>query len=80
MEMVAYEAGKIWINSCQYFDNVPACGWEMYIGGYQPARKWLLDRKGCKLSFDAIMHYQKIVTALALTDEIMVQIEGFDLI
>ena len=35
--------GRIWINDEQYFDNVPLVAWEFYIGGYQPAQKWLKD-------------------------------------
>ncbi|MEX2410010.1 MAG: type ISP restriction/modification enzyme, partial [Candidatus Paceibacterota bacterium] len=33
--------GKVWINEKQYFGNVPKKAWEFYIGGYQPAEKWL---------------------------------------
>jgi len=36
--------------------------WEFYIGGYQPAQKWLKDRKGRELSYDDIQHYQKIIS------------------
>tara|TARA_B100001057_G_scaffold228064_1_gene228346 strand:- start:17137 stop:17415 length:279 start_codon:yes stop_codon:yes gene_type:complete len=44
--------GRIWINDEQYFDNVPLVALEFYIGGYQPAQKWLKDRKGRKLKFE----------------------------
>jgi len=27
----------------QYFANVPEVAWSFYIGGYQPAQKWLKD-------------------------------------
>ena len=47
--------GKVYINDTQYFDNVPKVAWEFYIGGYQPAQKWLKDRKGRKLEFDDIL-------------------------
>ena len=63
--------GKVYINSTQYFDNVPKDVWEFYIGGYQPAQKWLKDRKGRALSYDDIRHYQKIIVALKRTKEIM---------
>ncbi|MCC5944916.1 MAG: N-6 DNA methylase [Bernardetiaceae bacterium] len=63
--------GKVYINETQYFDNVPAVAWEFYIGGYQPAQKWLKDRKGRTLSFDEIAHYQKVITALAETVRVM---------
>jgi hypothetical protein len=29
-----------------HFGNVPEQAWNCYIGGYQPAQKWLKDRKG----------------------------------
>lgn len=51
--------GKVYINDEQYFDNVPLTAWEFYIGGYQPAQKWLKDRKNRTLNFDDILHYQK---------------------
>jgi len=37
------QLGRIWINDEQYFDNIPLISWEFYIGGYQPAQKWLKD-------------------------------------
>ncbi len=66
--------GRIWINATQYFDAVPAVAWEFFIGGYQPAQKWLKDRKGKALSFDDIKHYQRILKVLAETDRIMGQL------
>jgi len=63
--------GKVLINKTQGFDNVPRLAWEFYIGGYQPAQKWLKDRKGRELSLDDIMHYQNIIKILSETDRIM---------
>ncbi len=54
----------------QYFDNVPQVAWEFYVGGYQPAQKWLKDRKGKVLGFDDVRHYHKIIKALVETDRI----------
>ncbi|MBN2266863.1 MAG: hypothetical protein JW725_00785, partial [Candidatus Babeliaceae bacterium] len=59
--------GRVWINDTQYFDNVSRIAWEFYIGGYQPAQKWLKDRQGRELSFEDIRHYQKIIVALTET-------------
>ena len=67
--------GRIWINDAQYFDKVPLVAWEFYIGGYQPAQKWLKDRKERTLSFDDILHYQKIIVALMETDRLMKEID-----
>jgi len=71
-----YENGKVYINDKQYFDNVPLVAWEFYIGGYQPAQKWLKDRKDRKLEFDDILHYQKIIVALSETDRLMKEIDS----
>ena len=66
-----FETGKVWINDDKYFADVPKAAWEFYIGGYQPAQKWLKDRKGQTLSFDDARHYQKIIKILSETDKIM---------
>jgi predicted helicase len=63
--------GRVYINEIQYFDNVPEVAWNFFIGGYQPAQKWLKDRKDRKLEFDDILHYQKIIVALYETDRLM---------
>lgn len=67
--------GRIWINEEQYFDNIPLTAWEFYIGGYQPAQKWLKDRQGRTLEFEDILHYQKIIVALSETDRLMKEID-----
>ena len=72
---VKFEGGRVSINEGQGFDGVPAIAWNFYIGGYQPAQKWLKDRKGRELSFDDIKHYQKIIKILSETDRIMKTIE-----
>ena len=68
-------SGKVFINETQYFDNVPETAWNFYIGGYQPAQKWLKDRKERELSYEDILHYQKIIYALTKTDELMKKID-----
>ena len=72
---VRFEDDKVWINETQYFDNVPKTAWEFYIGGYQPAQKWIKDRKERTLNFDDIFHYQKIIVALFETDRLMKKID-----
>jgi predicted helicase len=67
--------GKIMINDTQFFDNIPIIAWEFYIGGYQPAQKWLKDRAGRKLNFDDINHYQKIIKSLTQTHRLMQKID-----
>jgi len=68
------QMGRVQINPDQYFENVPRIAWEFHIGGYQPAQKWLKDRKGRALSFDDVVHYQKIIKILSETDRIMREI------
>jgi len=43
----------------------PQVAWEFYIRGYQPAQKWLKDRRDRKFEFDDILNYQKIIVALS---------------
>jgi hypothetical protein len=71
-----YENGNVYINNTQYFAHVPEIAWNFYIGGYQPAQKWLKDRKDRKLEFDDILHYQKIIVALTETDRLMKEIDS----
>lgn len=68
------ETGKVLINPTQYFTGVSETAWTFHIGGYQPAQKWLKDRRGRTLSFADISHYQKIVRILEQTDRIMREI------
>jgi predicted helicase len=71
----AQPCGNVYINDTQYFADVPQTAWEFYIGGYQPAQKWLKDRKGRKLEFEDIQHYQKIIVALTETNRLMKEID-----
>jgi len=73
------QLGRIWINEEQYFDNIPLVAWEFYIGGYQPAQKWLKDRKERTLEMEDIFHYQKIIVALTETDRLMKEIDAIDI-
>ena len=74
IEKISYKTGNVYINSEQYFGNVPDVAWNFYIGGYKPAQKWLKDRKGRTLSNDDIEHYQKIIVALFETDRVVKEI------
>ena len=71
----AEEGGRVKINKTQYLGNVSAVSWNAYIGGYQPAQKWLKDRKGRELGFQDILHYGRILYALEQTDRIMKDID-----
>lgn len=70
-----WESGRVYINSTQYFGNVSELAWNFFIGGYQPAQKWLKDRKGRILDYNDILHYGSIIYALEETDRIMKEID-----
>ena len=70
------EKEKVFINKTQYFGQVPEAAWQFYIGGYQPAQKYLKDRKGRNLSSEEIRHYQKIIVALVETATTMEKIDS----
>nr|WP_272906823.1 type ISP restriction/modification enzyme [Hyphobacterium sp. SN044] len=67
--------GTVWINTDQGFRGVPEIAWNFHIGGYQPAQKWLKDRKGRTLSYADVQHYQRIIKILSETDRIMKEIK-----
>jgi predicted helicase len=75
VEKISYRDGNVYINTEQYFGNVPEIAWSFYIGGYQPAQKYLKDRKGRKLSNDEIEQYQRIVKVLVETDKVTREID-----
>jgi predicted helicase len=71
VENLKYADGKVFINGAQYFNRVPPEAWVFYIGGYQPAQKWLKDRKGQVLNHKDVEHYRKIVRVLLETEKLM---------
>ena len=75
VEKITFVKNRVYINKDQYFGNVPEIAWNFYIGCYQPAQKWLKDRKEYTLSNSDIEHYQKIIVALNETDRLMKAIE-----
>lgn len=74
-----FQSGNVYINDTQYFSNVPETIWNLNIGGYQPAQKWLYDRKDKKLNREDILHYQKIMVALTETGKLMKGIDKIDI-
>jgi predicted helicase len=68
---------RVYINKTCYFQGITPDLWTFQIGGYQVLDKWLKDRKKAKriLSFDEVLHYQKIVVVLKETMQIMLQID-----
>ncbi|MCW5947257.1 MAG: N-6 DNA methylase [Fimbriimonadales bacterium] len=67
VEPTGGEPGRVKLNAAQSFVNVPPEVWEYRIGGYQPAKKWLNDRVGRKLTQDDITHYRRMLAAIRET-------------
>jgi predicted helicase len=78
VEKIEYRNGNVYINSSQYIGNVPEVAWNLWVGGYQPAQKWLKDRKGKILTNEDIEHYQKIIVVMAETNRLMIEIAMVD--
>ena len=78
IERVRYDEPnrRVYINKAQYFEGVSPEVWQFWVGGYQVLDKWLKDRKERILSFEDIMHYQRIVVALSETRRIMQEIDS----
>ncbi len=70
-----WQNDRVYINEEQYFDGVSESAWNFFIGGYQPAQKWLKDRKGMTLSFEDVKHYGRIIYVLQQTERIMQEID-----
>lgn len=69
---------RVYINKTRYFEGIAPEIWEFKIGGYQVLYKWLKDRKKAErtLSFDEVLHYQRVVVALKETRELMLEIDS----
>ncbi len=67
----------VYINKQQYFQGIFPEVWAFKIGGYQVLDKWLKDRKKANrsLSFDEVLHYQRVVVAMKETMQIMAEID-----
>ena len=70
-----YEDGKVWINTTQYFTDVPIEVWEYEIGAYQVCEKWLRDRRGEVLSHADVRQYRSVLVAVTETLQVMEKIE-----
>ena len=61
-----YDYNK-WKKACWNYGQ----SWEFYIGGYQPAQKWLKDRKNRTLTFQDVEQYEQIIAIMEETKRIM---------
>lgn len=70
------DEGRVWINPTQYFGGVPADVWRFEIGGYVVCEKWLKDRKGRKLTYDDVQHWQRMIVAIRETMHLIGEIDA----
>lgn len=76
VERIKYDAGKVWINDEQYFDNIPQECWDFYIGSYRVIEKWLKSRKKKQLTSSEITTFIGIVEAIKCTMDLQQQIDS----
>lgn len=75
VEELTYREGSVYINKTQCFGEIPERAWNFFVGGYQPAQKWLKDRKGKALDNEEIDHYLYIIRILEDTADEMLNID-----
>ena len=72
---VVREEDKVMINQRQHFAGISDAAWNFFVGGYQPAQKYLKERESRKLTPDEIGHYQKIIVVLTETEKLMKKVD-----
>lgn len=70
------KGAKVWINAGQYFGGVPQDVWDFHVGGYQVCKRWLQDRRGRKLTYDDVQHWQRIVIVVRETMRVLDEIDS----
>ncbi len=70
-----YKNRRVYINDTQYWEGVPKEVWEFSVGGYQPAQKYLKDRKDKKLTTAEFENYEKMIVSLNETIKVMQEID-----
>ncbi|WP_319419877.1 type ISP restriction/modification enzyme [Pleurocapsa sp. FMAR1] len=63
--------GLVWINSAQYFENVPPSVWNFGVGNYCICQKWLKLREGTTLNRQNVQDYQRLVMLISETINLM---------
>jgi Type ISP C-terminal specificity domain/N-6 DNA Methylase len=65
----------LYINSTQYFGQLPPDVWTSTIGGYRPIEKYLNARKGRALSLSDVEHIPLIAESLSATISLMEEVD-----
>lgn len=71
----SYRDMRVYINKEQYFEPIPPEVFHYKVGGYQPCRAWLRDRKETKLGSKDVMTYERIAGAIAKTIKLTAKID-----
>ena len=69
------EGARVLVNATSFFNSVAADVWLWQMGGYEPAQKWLKDRRGRILTDEDIEHYKRIIGAITETIRIQKEID-----
>lgn len=75
VDRVEYKNGEIRINKECVITDVPKAVWDYLIGSYQPAEKWLKDRKGTVLTQSAIEQYKYLLQIIEFTLQMKEEID-----
>lgn len=77
VDFVEFKAGRVYINSEQFFEGVSENVWNYYVGCYRVVDKWLKDKKGRELSNNEIEGFIQVAEAINQT---LMNMERIDLI
>lgn len=72
---ITYKNHNVYINKSSFFSNVPEDAFAFLVGSYQPAMKWLKDRKNQSITDEEIEQYIMVIEALNITIEVMRKID-----
>lgn len=75
VEKISWRNDRVYINDEQYWEGVSKAVFDFYIGGYQPAQKYLKDRKGRQLTTPEFENYERMIVSLSETIKIIQTID-----
>lgn len=62
-----WRADRVWINANRSVAEISQAAWDMCVGAHQVARKWLMDRRGRRLTAHDVASYRSLVETLEAT-------------
>nr|MDO8119659.1 type ISP restriction/modification enzyme [Candidatus Sigynarchaeota archaeon] len=76
MRETRFHEGHLHINPQQFFSPVQENAYDFHVGKYAVLRKWLDDRIGKTLEAREVRHFQAMVRAIELSNDIIARIDG----